>query len=155
MKRRFSSRMLRLLTPALVLVLLSLRFAAASHHHPPPAPAGSSDKLAQLQQDIEFHLQNRDRAQAELRSLEQRSDTEEQQAKLRSRIALTAPTLDDHLLRYRIHSKQGDDQAALAAVDALRQLLPEDRGVMRMQAALLIRLGRSAEADALLQKANR
>jgi hypothetical protein len=70
-------------------------------------------------------------------------------------IALTAPTLDDHLLRYRIHSKQGDDQAALAAVDALRKLLPEDRGVMRMQAALLIRLGRSAEADALLQKANR
>lgn len=70
-------------------------------------------------------------------------------------IALSTPNLDDHLLRYRIHSKQGKELAALADVDALRELLPEDRGVMRMRAAVLIRLGRSAEADEMLLKANR
>lgn len=70
-------------------------------------------------------------------------------------MALSTPILDDHLLRYRIHSKQDKDLAALADVDALRKLLPEDRGVMRMRAAVLIRLGRSAEAEEILLKANR
>jgi len=44
-------------------------------------------KRARLQQDIQYHLRNRDRALAELRSIQQRNGTEEQQADLRSRIA--------------------------------------------------------------------
>ncbi|RJR33016.1 MAG: hypothetical protein C4576_28940 [Desulfobacteraceae bacterium] len=46
-----------------------------------------SEKRARLQQDMEYHLRNRDRAQAELRSIEKRSGTEKQQADLRARIA--------------------------------------------------------------------
>jgi hypothetical protein len=49
--------------------------------------ADIADIRQKLQQDVEFHLQNRDRAQAELRSIQQRSGTEEQQANLRARIA--------------------------------------------------------------------
>ncbi len=56
----------------------------------PPAPqAGGdlADARAKLQQDVDYHLRNRDRAQAELRSIQQRAGTEEQQAALRARIA--------------------------------------------------------------------
>lgn len=58
----------------------------------PPAvpvqePGNISDKQSQIQQDIEFHLQSRDRAQAELHSIQKRAGTEEQQANLRARIA--------------------------------------------------------------------
>lgn len=57
---------------------------------PPAIKVGADnadDKRLQLQQDMEFHLRNRDLAQAELRSIEKRSGTEKQQANLRSRIA--------------------------------------------------------------------
>lgn len=57
----------------------------------PPTPIQEASKIAdkrvQIQQDVEYHLQNRDRAQAELRSIQQRAGTEEQQANLRARIA--------------------------------------------------------------------
>jgi len=49
--------------------------------------ADIADTRQKFQQDVEFHLQNRDRAQAELRSIQKRSGTEEQQANLRARIA--------------------------------------------------------------------
>ncbi|MDD5205142.1 MAG: hypothetical protein PHS17_06955, partial [Desulfobacterales bacterium] len=49
--------------------------------------ADIADTRQKLQQDVEFHLRNRDRAQAELRSIGKRSGTEKQQADLRSRIA--------------------------------------------------------------------
>jgi hypothetical protein len=57
---------------------------------PPAIKVGADNadgKRLQLQQDVEYHLRNRDRAQAELRSIEKRSGTEKQQADLRSRIA--------------------------------------------------------------------
>lgn len=46
-----------------------------------------TDQQAQLQQDVEYHLRNRDRAEAELRSIQQRNGTEKQQADLKARIA--------------------------------------------------------------------
>lgn len=54
---------------------------------PADSAADIADQRAQFQQDIQYHLQNRDRAKAELRSIQQRSGTEAQQADLRARIA--------------------------------------------------------------------
>ena len=46
----------------------------------------NADKRAQLQQDIEYHMRNKDRAEAELKSIRQRPGTEAQQADLKARI---------------------------------------------------------------------
>ncbi len=101
--------------------------------------------------------QNRDpdllRARAEIRYIRSAFDGALQD--LAAATALSPPTLNDHLLRYRIHTRQGADQAALDDVVAMRKMLPDDRGVMRMGAEVLTRLGRSGEAAALLKKANR
>lgn len=73
---------------------------------------------------------------------------------LQEAIPLSKAILEDHLLRYRIHIKRGEDAFALADVDAMRLELPEDKGLMRMRAALLVRMGRSGEADQMLIQAN-
>ncbi len=93
------------------------------------------------------------RARADIRYI--RADLDGALDDLAAAVGLGAATLNDHLLRYRIHTKRGDDRAALADVDAMRAMLPADRGLMRMRAALLIRLGRSAEASQMLEEANR
>jgi tetratricopeptide (TPR) repeat protein len=101
--------------------------------------------------------QNRDagllRARADIRYI--RNDFNGVLKDVAAAITLSAPTLDDYLLRYRIHTKLGEDEAALADVDSMQKMLPKDKGLMRMRAALLIRLGRSSEASEVLEKANR
>jgi len=101
--------------------------------------------------------QNRDpgllRARADIRYI--RNDLQGALKDLNAAVGLSKPTLEDHLLRYRIHSKKGEDKAALEDVDAMLKILPGDKGIMRTRAALLIRLGRSAEASELLEKVNR
>ena len=93
------------------------------------------------------------RARADLRYI--RGNFDGALKDLEDAIASSTAILDDHLLRYRIHTKRGEDSSALADVDAMRLELPEDTGLMRMRAALLIRLGRSNEADQMLIEANK
>lgn len=93
------------------------------------------------------------RARADIRYI--RRDFDGAMQDLAAAIALSAPTMNDLLLRYRIHTQRGQDEAALADVDGMRKILPRDKGLMRMRAALLIRLNRSAEADKMLIEANR
>ena len=123
--------------------------AAANNDRTDLGEARVSDLLAKKK--------NRDpgllRARADIRYI--RNDLEGALKDLTAAIGLGAPILDDHLLRYRIHSKRGEDKAALEDVDSMLKILPGDKGVMRMRAALLIRLGRSAEASEMLEKANR
>jgi len=92
------------------------------------------------------------RARADIRYI--RGDLKGALEDLEEAAAVSPATLEDHLLRYRIHSQQGEVEAALGDVDSMRRILPLDRGLMRMQAALLVRLGRHEEAHERLLEAN-
>lgn len=93
------------------------------------------------------------RARAEIRYIRSAFDGALQD--LAAATAISPPTVSDHLLRYRIHTRQGSDKAALDDINAMRKMLPNDRGLMRIGADVLTRLGRSGEAAVLLKKASR